>query len=106
MLGKGSVKLSHIDPTLKELLQSGIATSDESEDIKSQNTNDGSRGGILSCMVSLTFMIYAGDIADNSVLMCGRRKNQNGQIPENNKELVESWVVDECIRLSVRNLEL
>ena len=27
-------------------------------------------------------------------------------LDESNKELVESWVVDECIRLSVRNLEL
>ena len=68
MLGKGSVELSHIDPTLKELLQS-IVSSDESEQIKSQKADDGSNGQYYVMHGIFDSMIYAGHIAKNSVLM-------------------------------------
>ena len=60
------MELSHIDPTLKELLQS-IVSSDESEQIKSQKADDGSKRQYYVMHGIFDSMIYAGHIAENSV---------------------------------------
>ncbi len=85
LLRNDAVELPMVDPTLNELLQSISETSrsDEGKYYVKHGLSDA--------------MIYTGEL--------WKKKKPDGKMSDNEKNLVESWVVDECIRLSLVNLK-
>ena len=85
LLRNDAVELPMVDPTLNELLQSISETSrsDEGKYYVKHGLSDA--------------MIYSGEL--------WKKKKPDGKMSDNEKNLVESWVVDECIRLSLVNLK-
>ena len=103
-----------IDPTLNELLQSINATTRIKRTNKKDQSNDKDTrdiitiddGGEYYVKHGLTnAMLYAGGILNNRILLW-KKKTEKGKMSDNEKNLVEAWVVDECTRIALHNLDI
>ena len=114
ILQKDSVELPMIDPTLNELLQSintttRIKRTNKKDQNNAKDTMDKitiDDGGNYFVKHGLTnAMIYAGDVLNNRIFLW-KKKTEKGKMSDNEKNLVEAWVVDECTRITLHNLDI